>query len=138
MLDAGSKKPGMAELLPLVDVLVASDLFCRSWFGRSDVELEDLMRLGCSTVMRTKGAEGAYCFDGQNTLHVPAVEVNAIDTNGAGDIFAGGVLVGLAKGWPLDRTLTFANEVAGFSCGHRGNSTWPASAIELTLPGGRS
>ena len=124
-LDAGSKKPGMEDLLPHVDVLVASDLFCGHWFGNSNAGKEELCSLGCPAVFRTKGAEGAHYWDASVDLFLPAEPIDAIDTNGAGDIFAGAVLVGLARGWTMKQTLQFAVKVAGYACGHRGNSTWP-------------
>ena len=125
VLDAGSKKPGMEKLLPYVDVLIASNLFCRSWFDRDDVRLEELAELGCQEIVRTLGDRGASCHSVGNTLHVPAVTVVAVDTNGAGDIFAGAFLFGLVNQWEPERRLRFANEVAGHSCAHQGNSTWP-------------
>ena len=125
VLDAGSKKPGMEELLPLVDVLVASDLFCGHWFGNANAGKAELCSLGCPAVFRTKGAEGACYWDANEDLFLPAEPVNAVDTNGAGDIFAGAVLVGLANGWATERTLRFAVKVSGYACGHRGNTTWP-------------
>ena len=45
VLDAGSKKPEMENLLPLVNLLVASDQFCRTWFGRVDVPLDEIREL---------------------------------------------------------------------------------------------
>ena len=33
------------------------------------------------------------------TYEVSAFEANAVDTNGAGDMFAGGVIHGLSEGW---------------------------------------
>ena len=125
VLDAGSKKPGMEELLPLVDVLVASDLFCGSWFGEPNVSLDRLRTLGCDAVVRTKGADGASYSDGELEFNAPAVAVTPVDTNGAGDIFSGAMLVGLSRGWDAKKTVSFANAVAGYACEHRGNSTLP-------------
>jgi len=125
VLDAGSKKPGMESLFPLVDLLVASDLFCKSWFGRAEVPLTELLSLGCRTVVRTLGADGAVYVDGQQELHEAAVTVKPVDTNGAGDIFCGAFLVGIAKNWEPKRCLKFANSVAGYSCGFKGNTSLP-------------
>lgn len=46
----------------------------------------------------TLGADGAMLYDGQNTIKVEAPKVNAIDSNGAGDMFAGTFLYGLTHG----------------------------------------
>ena len=44
-------------------------------------------------IVMTVGAEGAYYFEGDNTVYQPAIKVdNVIDTTGAGDNFAAGFL----------------------------------------------
>ena len=44
-------------------------------------------------IVMTVGAEGAYYFEGDNTVYQPATKVdNVIDTTGAGDNFAAGFL----------------------------------------------
>jgi sugar/nucleoside kinase (ribokinase family) len=54
-------------------------------------------------VYMTAGADGAYYAEHEKVQHIPAFPVEAIDTNGAGDLFAGGVLFGLARGYsPLE------------------------------------
>lgn len=125
VLDAGSKKPGMEDLLPLVDVLIASDLFCRSWFGDENASVERLLQLGPQAAIRTLAERGAMFSDGQNTIHSPALEITPVDTNGAGDIFSGAILHGLANQWQPIKCLSFANFVAGQACAHAGNSTYP-------------
>ena len=46
----------------------------------------------------TDGANGAMVFDGDAITPVAAVPTMAIDTNGAGDMFAGAVLYGITSG----------------------------------------
>ena len=125
VLDAGSRKPGMQQLMPHLDLLVASNLFCQSWFGHVDVSRDELLALGPQAVIRTRGAKGATLYRSNQTLHVDAIEVPTVDTNGAGDIFCGALLRGLADEWPMEQTLRFANHVAGHSCRFRGNRTLP-------------
>jgi sugar/nucleoside kinase (ribokinase family) len=43
----------------------------------------------------TLGANGAMVFDGENFIHIEPYKVKAIDTNGAGDMFAGAFLYGI-------------------------------------------
>lgn len=126
VLDAGSKKPLMEELLPFVNVLIASNLFCLDWFGTPKPSRGEVASLGCPTIIRTAGADGATCHENGQRFHVTAEKVDAIDTNGAGDIFAGALLVGLSEGRAMQDAMAFANSVASRSCQHRGNSTLPA------------
>ena len=50
----------------------------------------------------TLGAKGSMIFDGQNLIDIEPFPVKAIDTVGAGDMFAGGVLYGITN------NMTFA------------------------------
>lgn len=53
------------------------------------------------TVFMTAGADGAFYARGKEQGHIPPFRVHALDTNGAGDLFAGGVLYGLTHGLSL-------------------------------------
>lgn len=46
----------------------------------------------------THGKEGAVVYDGEQYIDIAAYEVNAIDTNGAGDMFAGAFLYAITSG----------------------------------------
>jgi len=46
----------------------------------------------------TLGPKGALVFDGNEQITVPTHEVKPLDTNGAGDLFAGAVLYGINNG----------------------------------------
>lgn len=60
----------------------------------------------------TCGAEGAVIFDGKALLKVPATPVTPIDTNGAGDMFAGAFLYALTQGKDHSTAGAFANAAA--------------------------
>lgn len=46
----------------------------------------------------TLGAKGAICFDGAELISIEAPAVKALDTNGAGDMFAGTFLAAISQG----------------------------------------
>ncbi|WP_420580132.1 adenosine kinase [Reichenbachiella sp.] len=46
----------------------------------------------------TLGKNGATIFDGDTFIDIESYEVNAIDTNGAGDMFAGAFMFGITNG----------------------------------------
>jgi len=50
------------------------------------------------TFVITDGANGAIFFDGKSLVQVPGVKARAIDTNGAGDMFAGTFLYAITSG----------------------------------------
>jgi len=55
----------------------------------------------------TQGSSGCIGFDGKNEFDIPGIKVNAIDTNGAGDMFAGAVLYSIASGSSLEKGAIF-------------------------------
>jgi len=46
----------------------------------------------------TLGPKGALVFDGKEEIHIVTMPVVAVDTNGAGDLFAGAMLYGINNG----------------------------------------
>ncbi|MGW1865382.1 carbohydrate kinase family protein [Streptomyces mauvecolor] len=72
----------------------------------------------------TLGPEGAYAVDGATgeTADVPAIEVEALDPTGAGDVFVAGFVTGTLAGWPLADRLAFAGLTAALSVQEFGGS----------------
>lgn len=62
-----------------------------------DDAIEKLSKL-CQTLIITLGAKGAIIVDQGKCISVSGHSVEAIDTNGAGDLFAGSFLFGLSRG----------------------------------------
>lgn len=71
-----------------------------------------LYQMTKNTVIVTKGADGAYFYDGKLT-HVPPTKADiVVDTIGAGDGHCGAVLACLAKGMSMYDALTQANKAS--------------------------
>lgn len=69
--------------------------------------------LGAQTLIVTRGAEGASIHTaGQDPVHVPSVPVQAVDTSGAGDAFAGALLGRLTCGDSLENAAGIAARFA--------------------------
>jgi sugar/nucleoside kinase (ribokinase family) len=124
VLDAGSWKPVLDELLPLVDVAVCSADFRVP--GGSDPATALLGR-GVPRVAISRGADPLLWWsaehDGSGRVPVPAARVR--DTLGAGDVLHG------AFAWELARSeLDFPEQlarsaaVASDRCTHVGISSW--------------
>jgi sugar/nucleoside kinase (ribokinase family) len=65
-----------------------------------------------TTFVITDGANGATVFDGDSLIKVPGVKAKAIDTNGAGDMFAGTFLYAITSGANYQRAAELANQAA--------------------------
>lgn len=139
--DANRPRPRLDELLPLVDVLIASERFPPAYTGQRDQVRagRSLLELGPETVVITLGAEGCLCLWGDQVIPVPAFQVDVVDTTGAGDAFHGAFLYGLLQGWDLKRTAIFANAVAAINCtrlgGRAGLPTLAEVEAFLSEPG---
>ncbi|MEL7045536.1 MAG: adenosine kinase [Pseudomonadota bacterium] len=115
--------PGMVEHFPEqfrqiigdgVDLVFANDAEARSWTGSES--LDDAVKALGSTAKRfavTCGGEGAVCFDGEALHRIPVHKVDAIDSNGAGDMFAGAFLYALTRGEDFPTAGRFASFAAG-------------------------
>jgi acarbose 7IV-phosphotransferase len=85
----------------------------------SDEALEDAVGFaahlvaGRELVVVTHGRRGATALlPGQEPLFVPALRVEAVDPNGAGDAFCSGVAYGHSRGWDWPRALAAGATVA--------------------------
>ncbi|MFJ1766118.1 PfkB family carbohydrate kinase [Amycolatopsis sp. NPDC088138] len=105
VLDAGSWKPVLDELLPLVDVAACSAHFRAPEPG--------LHQRGVPTVITTSGPGPVRwsTADGDSG-EVPVPSVEARDTLGAGDVWHGALAVAVARRLTVTDRIRFANEVA--------------------------
>jgi len=63
----------------------------------------------CKQFAITCGGDGALVFDGKTQTHVSGSHVKAVDTNGAGDMFAGAFLYALSQNKDFETAAKFAN-----------------------------
>lgn len=126
VLDAGTLRPGVEKLLPLIDHLVVSEKFARQFIGCADPEaaIEAMLRFGAVAVTVTQGASGSLSIgSGEALFRQPAFAVDAVDTTGCGDVFHGGYIYGLLQGWPLPQTVRFAAACAAIKTRALGGRT---------------
>ena len=87
-----------------VDLLFCNEAEAMACTGASDREAAgNLLADRAATVFVTCGADGILVYADSGKERVPGVKVTAVDTTGAGDLFAGGALYGLSHGYnPAD------------------------------------
>jgi 5-dehydro-2-deoxygluconokinase len=71
-----------------------------------------LLDLGVELAIVKQGPKGVLGRTRTETVTVPPVSVDVVNGLGAGDSFGGSLCHGLLAGWPLEKTLRYAN-VAG-------------------------
>lgn len=118
---APAPSAALDALLEEVDVLVPNEIeaaLCAALPPDAPVEdaVDRLRARGIGTVLVTLGARGALIATAEGRATVPAPEVDAIDTTGAGDAFAGALAAALAEGHPLAEATRFAVTAGSLAC----------------------
>lgn len=110
------------ELLRLCDLCVPNRTEIEFLVGHAVNSHEDaraasmsLISRGVKSVALTMGNEGAFLADSKEAWHVPIVEVDAVDTTGAGDAFAAAMAVSLSDGLSLLEAARRASLVAAIT-----------------------
>ena len=84
---------------------------CATAVGTTDAReaAAALLDLGVELAVVKQGPAGVYARSRDETVSVPAIAVDVVNGIGAGDGFGGALCHGLLAGWPLERTIRFAN-----------------------------
>lgn len=75
-----------------------------------------LLEHGLENLIVTMGQRGALVSTADGFVEVPAVQVDVIDTTGAGDAFNAGLAVALAEGKDLTTAVEYANCAGAITC----------------------
>jgi sugar/nucleoside kinase (ribokinase family) len=129
VLDAGTVREGMDQLVPLCTDVISSSIFAPTLTGEEKpaMALRALARLGPRRVAMTFGRAGCLALIEDRVVHVPAYAVPVRDTTGAGDVFHAGYAFARARGDSWRDSLDYGSAVAGLKCrdwgGRRGLPT---------------
>ncbi|MFJ2790865.1 MULTISPECIES: ribokinase [unclassified Streptomyces] len=107
-------QPLPSELLDCVDLLVSNEHEATALSGFTDPHAAARHLLGqVPAVVITLGAKGClYAARGGEPVLLPAPEVTAVDTTGAGDTFVGTLAVALGERRPVPEALAWASAAA--------------------------
>ena len=116
---AATLEPGMSDHL---DILVVNEIEAAMAVG-DEIMGEDALafaadlsqRLGL-TVVITLGADGAVAAGPDGHLRVASLNIDPVDTTGAGDAFVGVLAAALDQGASLPSALQRASVGAGLAC----------------------
>ncbi|MGH3424653.1 MAG: 5-dehydro-2-deoxygluconokinase [Nocardioidaceae bacterium] len=105
--------------LPYVTVAVGNSEECEVAVGERepDVAASALRAAGVDTAIVKQGPAGVLGVDAGGSVVVPPVPVDVVNGLGAGDAFGGALCHGMLSGWPLGRTLAFANAAGAYVAG---------------------
>ena len=122
IIDVERVRPGIGDLLQLIDVLIAAEDFPTALTGYEDIgrALEAMAaeypsaRVVCATL----GEEGSLSRCDGREIRTPPFQVDCVDSTGAGDAFRGGFAAGclLMPDADVEDVLAYANAVAALNC----------------------
>ncbi|WP_036487992.1 adenosine kinase [Myxosarcina sp. GI1] len=106
-------KQGLLEIIGSgVDFLFANESEALLMADTEDLDVAiDYLKTLAKGFAITRGANGSIIFDGDNLIEIDPVSVKAIDTVGAGDMYAGALLYGITN----DMTFAEAGKLASLA-----------------------
>jgi sugar/nucleoside kinase (ribokinase family) len=117
VLDGGSWKEGMSDLLPLADIAICSEDFAPHPQGVRKIAI-------------TRGNKPIQWSTPESSGEIPVPQIQAKDTSGAGDIFHGAFCWAYARGFEFTQALEIAGNIATASCLSYGARSW-MNSIEV-------
>lgn len=115
--------PHLEELLSLTGHLIVPESFATAFTSAPDAQeaAKQLASSGREATIVTLGPRGCWLVErGGSAIHLPAFEVNAVDTTGCGDVFHGVYAAALAANMPVLERIQFAAAAAAIKATRRG------------------
>lgn len=131
VLDGGSWKPGLEQILPWVDYAICSANFLPPGCTTLETVFAYLHKIGIPNIAVTQGGDPIQYQVGQQTGTIPVPPIQPVDTLGAGDVFHGAFCHAiLHQGFP--EALEAAARVAARSCQFFGTRRWMEAEAEYS------
>jgi sugar/nucleoside kinase (ribokinase family) len=97
---------GMWDILPYVDIFLPNENEAMAITGEATVEKAiDKLKEVVGIVVVKMGAKGAIAYKGGNIYRAETLEVEVVDSVGAGDSFDGGFVYGYLSGKSVEQSL---------------------------------
>jgi len=108
-------RDGIAEMIGNgLDLVFCNRDEALGWAQSEDIDdAVNALKRVAKTFVITLGAEGALTFDGTTLTQIDAQKIKAVDSNGAGDMFAGAFLYAITNGEDFPTAGRFASLAAG-------------------------
>ena len=119
LYDCGGLYEGVERLLKFTDVMIPSEEFSLGHTGCdnvSDAARKLYEQYQPEVVVVTCGKEGGIIYDGEVCVNYPAFVVEAVDTNGSGDVFHGAFAAAMVKGYSYMECCLFASATSAIKC----------------------
>ena len=96
-----------------IDLLFCNEAEALTYTGKQSIdEAAEVIKTFAETFAITLGAKGALVYDGSSLMDIDPNPVKAVDTNGAGDLFAGAFMFGLTRGLGFEEAGKLASKAS--------------------------
>ncbi|MBN2185161.1 MAG: hypothetical protein JW746_07515 [Candidatus Krumholzibacteriota bacterium] len=118
LIDAGTLREGIREILPFCDHIIGSEYFSDQISGGKGPSeaLRKISSFGPVSSVVTAGEKGCIALVDGEIVEIKGFDVKAVDTTGAGDVFHGAYLFAVLQGWDTVRCCIFSNAAAAMKC----------------------
>ncbi len=124
-IDADGTGAAMEELMGLADVLIPSERCAYAMAGTRDEEEAAwylYRRFRPEVFVMTQGPRGGILITEDRLVRYPVYAVDALDSNGAGDVFHGAWIAASLRGMSPYEASCFASAASAIKCTHFGAS----------------
>lgn len=96
-----------------IDIVFANEEESKSLTGQEPEQALNTIADMCEVAIVKVGSKGSMVKRGSEIAKTSAIKAKAIDTTGAGDLFASGFLHGFSQNWPLVKCIKLGSLTAG-------------------------
>ena len=119
LYDCGGLYDGVQNLLALTDIMIPSEEFAIGHTGEDSAEKAAVKLFETykpEVVVVTQGKNGGIIYDGEEISRYPVFLVNAVDSNGSGDVFHGAFAAAITYGYNYFDCCCFSSSVSALKC----------------------
>lgn len=119
LYDAGGLYDGIEDLLLNTDILIPSAEFALAHTKADSTESAAKLlyeKYSAEVVVITDGKRGGLMYDGNEIWNYPAFLIDAVDTNGSGDVFHGAFAFAAEMGYNYKKCCIFSSAVSALKC----------------------
>lgn len=113
-------KTKLRKIIPRADVLFANEEELEALVGSKQDDAVRALAEDIDTVCLKKGEKGSVIFSCGERFPIPCYSIKVVDTTGAGDFYAAGVLFGLSRGKTVEEAGYIGAKLAGKVVGRFG------------------
>ena len=108
------------EILPYIDIIFANEREAELFTGKGPKEAVEFLGKRCEFAAVKLGEKGSLISHHGKLFKIPAHPVKAVDTTGAGDMYAGAALFGLSQGYSTEQIGRIASYASAMVVSQQG------------------